>query len=1083
MALHLHRHGDLATLLADLATVPPPRDPFAPHHVVTAVPGPGAALRTSLALHHGVAAHVATPVLGAFLETLYHALQCGDGAAETEDPWSPHALTWPMVDALQAETAASAQAVDGPMLARARRLAEALSRALLRAPARLGDPALEATLPAGLPVGHVRLWRWVSAALATPQTSPPPATRLARLSERLATASSEVIDGALPGPVAIVGHHGLCDVATMSALAALAARVDVHLFTLATHPALDHLQARHLAALAAVAPEARPDRAAGPTAARPDTTLGALQTALLDRPQRGRPQHDASVVFHLASSRVAQVERLRDALLTLLDADPSLEPRDIHIACPDLPGCMPLLDAILGEALPPSAPEAPAPPVLITRGADLPESRGNPLADALLAALRLPDTGLALGPVVDLLAHPAVMRSLDLTPAGLRRCAEWLSEAGVHRGRDGAHRAALGLPARDAHTFRHGFDRLLLGYALPARDEVALPPPFDRLAPVATVEGTEVAALGRCIDLLEHVFDAIHDTQPRSAPAWRDSFAALANHLAGDHADSGAWLQGLLARGFAWGCAEERALTFDAARLLLAQALDAPVPPRSVPAGGATVGPLRPLRARPARVVAILALDVDGLGTPNPPHSFDLLSDPLPAPGFRPDDESRAAVLEHVLAASERCLIFATPHEGAHEAPELALPEPAQLLLRALDDHAPGWREVGLIRTDDPPDGRWDPRLAAPTPTRVAPTAVETTIVATPPTSLTLTRLAELLAEPHKTAARDILGLTLLEPRESLSDRDLLAPDALDDWRLGERLLSLHVTGVSRRTARNLSISEGLLPPGHAGAATFERVAADADRIASGLLGAIEVLTESQAATGRAPASLPLDLRRVPVALEIAGVRLEGEVPGVLGPTLAPDAAPLPPLRVTWRHGRARPVDHVRLWVYHLALTLALPRAPRSILAVRANDARDKAELVTLPPLPRSTAHAALSDLVTLAVAMHADVPHLYPATAEAFARALDRAATASGAPDFRTTRSVWSSVPRWAPVGDAGPQETGEAHGALGLLLTTDVRTGDYPLDHPAFREAALRLFGPLGRHLRRLPLPLDPNAARGAR
>jgi hypothetical protein len=167
MALHLHRHGALDALLADLASLPPPRDPFTPARVVTALPGPAAALRGAIAVHQGIAAHLETPALGPFLDGLLRTFE-GHTGPTAPDPWHPRALVWPLVDALTAERSADGTPTpaDAPTLAHARRLADALGRALLRVPERLADPTLEQTRPAALPARHVRLWRRVAGTLA-----------------------------------------------------------------------------------------------------------------------------------------------------------------------------------------------------------------------------------------------------------------------------------------------------------------------------------------------------------------------------------------------------------------------------------------------------------------------------------------------------------------------------------------------------------------------------------------------------------------------------------------------------------------------------------------------------------------------------------------------------------------------------------------------------------------------------------------------------------------------------------------------------------------------------------------------------
>ncbi len=1128
-ALFHHRHRSLESLLSDLADLPPPRDPFVPHHILPAGPGSTTTLELALARRLGVAAHLATPPLRAFLDDLFHADASGTGATGLDDapsrpspdPWSADALLWPCLDALLAhrddpEVAArlparhpdAPPAIDATTLVLARRLAESLARTLRDAPDRLRSPDLEATRPAALPAWQVRLWRHVEAATRPLAAAHPlPSERLHQLAERLLAADPATLAALPPHAIAVVGHHTLTDTATLRALDALATHRDIHLFTLDTHPAVDRLGARHRAALQALEASRRApwltarsldhqysDLQPSTPQTAPPSTLSRLQEALLDpepHPIAPAAPADPSVVLHLAESRLAQVERLRDALLSLLDADPTLELRDIHIATPDVAGLSPLLDAILTERLAPSdAPDPAAPPPLAARTADLPEQRQNPLADALVAALRLPDSGLSLPAVIDFLAHPAVMVALDLDGGTLDACGRWFIEAGIRWGRDAAYRARLGHPAREAGTFRHGFDRLLLGHALPARDDLPLQAPFDRIAPVASVEGSEKAALGRVIDMLLDIFDALDDA-PLPVSAWRDRLASLATRLAGRHADTAAWLEPLLSVAFTWSEAApspgpssgsapgssgpssgsapgspgpERLLTFSAARRLTEDALAAPPRARPFPAGGITVGPLAPLRARPARVIALVGLDADGLRPPHAPASFDLLSETHPT--ARHDDEKRLALVEHVLAASEHLLLFATPLAPHPDRPELAAPQALLPILRALDDVAPDWRQRGRI-TRVHPEQRWDFLPPAPA-ARPAPPS-QGAPLGPLPNVLPLERLANLLAEPHKHVVRDILGVSLPDLR-SPADRDLLDPDHLDRWQVGERLLGLRLRGVPEATARRLVITEGLLPPGLAGKALFTTAQAEATALATGLLQALEVLTTARE---RPAVGAALDTVSVPVRLELAGLRLEGDVTGLLPDTLGPDAGPLPPLRVAWRYGRARVADQIRLWVRHLALTVTLPRAPLSLLAVRGRDRREAAaDLFAFPPMPKARALSLLADLVTLARDMYLSPSHLYPVSADAWVRALSRAAEeTSRPPELQTARDSWTG--HKSARSDDFP---GEAEGAAGLLLTGDARRDDYPFDHKAFRDAALRLFTPLQRALQVFGLPLAP-------
>ena len=97
----------------------------------------------------------------------------------------------------------------------------------------------------------------------------------------------------------------------------------------------------------------------------PDTLLGWLQsdiTADAVRPGGRRPDDDRSVQVHSCHGPARQVDVLREVLLGLLADDPTLEPRDILVMCPDIETYAPLIVAGfgLGDIVPGVHPGAPA---------------------------------------------------------------------------------------------------------------------------------------------------------------------------------------------------------------------------------------------------------------------------------------------------------------------------------------------------------------------------------------------------------------------------------------------------------------------------------------------------------------------------------------------------------------------------------------------------------------------------------------------------------------------------------------------------------------------------------------------------
>ena len=97
------------------------------------------------------------------------------------------------------------------------------------------------------------------------------------------------------------------------------------------------------------------DDVLAPTPA-PDTLLGRLQHDLrhdheptgAERARRVLAASDRSVQVHAAHGSARQVEVLRDVLVGLLDDDPTLEPRDIVVLCPDIDVYAPLFHAAFG---------------------------------------------------------------------------------------------------------------------------------------------------------------------------------------------------------------------------------------------------------------------------------------------------------------------------------------------------------------------------------------------------------------------------------------------------------------------------------------------------------------------------------------------------------------------------------------------------------------------------------------------------------------------------------------------------------------------------------------------------------------
>ncbi|HEV8628537.1 MAG TPA: exodeoxyribonuclease V subunit gamma, partial [Acidimicrobiia bacterium] len=236
---------------------------------------------------------------------------------------------------------------------------------------------------------QAELWRRLRGRIGVPSPAE-------RLDDACVALRGDAATVDLPARLSLFGLTRL-PASFLAVLRSLAVHRDVHLFLLHPSPVLWRRVEEETAGRAAVLP-----RAADPTAALPANPLltswgrdaremqlvltaggdgdaapadhhhpiEAPETTLLqriqadvrgDRPPPGLPlagrddravldPGDTSLAVHACHGRGRQVEVVRDAILHLLAADPTLEPRDIVVMCPDIEAFAPLIQATFGAA-------------------------------------------------------------------------------------------------------------------------------------------------------------------------------------------------------------------------------------------------------------------------------------------------------------------------------------------------------------------------------------------------------------------------------------------------------------------------------------------------------------------------------------------------------------------------------------------------------------------------------------------------------------------------------------------------------------------------------------------------------------
>ncbi|HWM57212.1 MAG TPA: exodeoxyribonuclease V subunit gamma [Pseudonocardia sp.] len=1117
LVVHRAERADaLAGALAELIAVPLP-DPFATE--VVAVPAKGVERWLAQQLSHrlgatagaadGVCAGVDFPSPAALLAG---AVAAATGTDPDSDPWDPARLAWPLLEVIDAHAgepwcAALAAhlgvgdhcgAGDGSGARRGRRYGTARRLAELFAGYAAHRPQLLSDWTAGAEVDgdlqwQPRLWRGLRERVGRPD----PAERLATACTALAADPGRA---ALPDRLSLFGPTRL-PAAQLAVLTALATHRAVHLWlphpspalwdrvtallpTRATtprraadptadaarHPLLSSLarDVRELQLrLAAAAPDAVHRHHPAPDP--PPTLLGRLQRRLRDDRPPDRPEPidggDHSVQVHACHGPHRQVEVLRELLVGLLSDDPTLEPRDILVMCPDVETFAPLISAAFGLGDGRGGANRGSHPGqrLQVRLADRALRQVNPLLATVATLLELADARVTTAQALDLLASAPVRLRFRLDDADLDRLRLLAVRAGVRWGLSATDRGRYRLEGYRQGTWAAGLDRLLLGVAMSGAGE---PGWLGTALPMAEVDSGDTAAIGglaEFLDRLAGVLGALSGEQPLN-----DWLGALdrALDLLTDTVPADAWQLGqaraeLAAAGRAAGPhADTVALRLADVRDLLAERLRGRPTRAGFRTGTITVATLVPMRSVPHRVICLLGLDDGVFPRAAVPDGDDLLArDPL-AGERDARSEDRQLLLDAICAATERLVVVhsgADERSGARRPPAVPLGE----LLDAIETEAGvDGRDRVIVRHPLQPfharnfvpgamvaDPGARPRAfsydrtelagalsgsrprSAPAPFLPAPLAAPDPadhIVA-------LDDLTGFLEHPVKGFLRQRVGVPVTVTAQPPGDALPVQLDGLATWAIGDRLLRDRLAGHPLDRCRQAEWRRGELPPGALGDALLTTVLDDVEPLVA------------VARPGRAE---PLPDRDVDVELS-GGARLIGTIDDLYrdatGPTL---------LRVEF--SRLAPKQRIRAWVRLLALAAATGEPWRAVTVGRGT--HHGLSRATLGPMPRVRARELLGELVALRASGLTEPLPLPTVTGYTYARSRQGGADAAAAAEEAMRK--WSGGGAGAEcLDDAHRQVWGPAAGPEVLLA----RPGPAGGEPTRFGTLALALWMPM--------------------
>ncbi|MGN0064828.1 MAG: exodeoxyribonuclease V subunit gamma [Nocardioides sp.] len=1011
MTLHLHtgeRTDLLADALGDLLSTPL-ADPFAREVVVVPARGVERWLTQRLSHRLGVGGRGGDGVCAGVDFVSPHSLVSLLLDRADDDPWSPDRLAWPVLETIDEvlgepgfetlsrhlghdDTGELGDLRRSRRYSVARRLAGLLASYGTQRPSLLTDwregrdhDGEGAPLPDDLR-WQAELWR----RLLLRVEAAPPDVRLAATTERLR--SGDVGDLALPPRLSLFGHTRL-PVSEVSLLEALGALREVHLWLPQTSVTLwdDLAPAAHegpvrraedrspamvhhplLASLGRDTRELRRTLGDAPSTVQalrapeaPDTLLGWLQhdlraNAAPDPDLRATRTHadgDHSVQVHACHGAARQVDVLREVLVGLLESDPTLEPRDILVMCPDIESYAPLISAAFGLA--DVAPEDEGHPAhtLRVRLADRSPGATNPLLALGATLVDLVASRLTATEVLDLATAEPVRARFGFDDDALERITQWVGEAAVRWGLDAADRGRYGLTLGD-NTWLTGLQRLLLGVAVSGDGHRTV----GATLPVDDVGDADLELLGRFrefVDRLQRFLDAARQTS--GASEWARAIGEAVHSLTTVPLED-TWQRAQFDRELARITAAEQQgatrLRHADVRALFRHRLRSRPTRANFRTGTLTVCTMVPMRSVPHRVVCLVGLD-DGVFPRVSSVDGDDALGRAPMTGERDlRSEDRQLLLDAVGAATQTLVVTYSgrgEHTGETRPPAVPLGE----LLSALDGttSAPVLGRVLVHHPLQPYDesNLVPDKLGTSQPFSFDRTALRGAEAARDPRPLVRERVPEPLplratddvsladlhdffTHPVRTFFRSRLRVSTPAESEQVKDAIPIALDNLEQWAVGDRLVRDILSGAAPQQSMLAEQLRGLLPPGELGRSELTTIVTK-----------VRPLYEQSLELRRGA-----EARTVDVVVDLGGGRrLTGTVDDLYGNQL---------VSVTYSNLSAK--QRVAGWLDALALATGRPDENWTVHSIGKH--RAGSQIAMVAPLAEPQALDWLRDLVAL---------------------------------------------------------------------------------------------------------------------
>ena len=395
--------------------------------------------------------------------------------------------------------------------------------------------------------------------------------------------------------------------------------------------------------------------------------LSAVQSDILNLRDRGRvddepplsiSDDDSSIQIHSCHSKMREVEVLHDNVLAMFEEDPSLMPKDILVMTPDIESYAPFINAVFDIPEMRESGERQRIPFSI---ADISVKTEVDITDTFFEILDLYGSRFEVSRIISILESAYVSRKFDFSEKDVALVRWWVADARIYWGLDENHRLRMGLPGISENTWKAGLERLLLGYAMPQKDERL----FEGVLPYGDIEGGEAAVLGRLLTFTDELFRQARDLgRLMTISDWSriligmlDKFFQVDDDMESERGFHvfRRKLRDLESMQVNAGFCE--AVGIDVIKYYLRHVLAEEMLGSGFLTGGMTFCAMLPMRSIPFKVICLMGMNNNSFPRQSRSLGFDLmLKSPRPGDPSRRNDD-RYLFLEAILSARERLYI------------------------------------------------------------------------------------------------------------------------------------------------------------------------------------------------------------------------------------------------------------------------------------------------------------------------------------------------------------------------------------------------------------------------------------------